>query len=64
MALDQDQVPHQEGDERRKQITVLRLAEQQKLMAAGIGDQDPLMWLFIAIALGTGMRHGEILRVR
>lgn len=50
--------------EQRKQITVLSPAEQQALMQGAIGDQDPLTWLFVAIALGTGMRHSEIVRVR
>jgi integrase len=52
------------GAEVRKQITILSDTEKQALMNAAIGDQDPLTWLFAAIAMGTGMRHGEILRVR
>lgn len=52
------------GDEARKKIEVLTPAEQQALMRAAIGDQDPLLWLFVAIAVGTGMRHGEILRIK
>jgi integrase len=50
--------------EARKQITVLLPAEQHKLMQAAIGDQDPLTWLFVAIAIGTGMRHSEVVRVQ
>lgn len=52
------------SDEPRKQITVLSESHKQALMQAAIGDQDPLTWLFVAIAMGTGMRHSEILRVQ
>ena len=52
------------GEEARKQIVVLSDADKQALMRAAIGDQDPLTWLFAAIAMGTGMRHSEILRVQ
>jgi integrase len=50
--------------EPRKQIVILKPAEKHALMQAAIGDQDPLTWLFVAIAMGTAMRHSEILRVR
>lgn len=50
--------------EPRKQITVLADNEKAALMTAALEDQDPLTWLFVAIALGTGMRHSEVLRVR
>ena len=33
-------------------------------MQAAIKDQDPMTALFVAIAMGTGMRHSEILRIR
>lgn len=52
------------GAESRKKVVVLTPADQQALMEAAIGDQDPFMWLFVALAIGTGMRHGEILKVR
>lgn len=52
------------GTEARKKIVVLPPVDQKALMQAAIGDQDPLTWLFTAIALGTGMRHSEILRIR
>lgn len=52
------------GAETRKKIVVLSAADQKALMKAAIGDQDPLTWLFAAIALGTGMRHSEILRIK
>ncbi len=52
------------GEEPRKHIVLLTPADQQALMQAAIADQDPLTWLFTAIALGTGMRHSEILRIR
>lgn len=52
------------GAETRKQIVVLSEADRQALMEAAKADQDPLTWLFAAIATSTGMRHGEIMRVR
>ena len=52
------------GAEPRKKIVVLTPADQQALMRAAVGDQDPSTWLFVAIAMGTGMRHSEILRIR
>jgi len=52
------------GDEPRKKIVVLTVPDQQKLMQAAIGDQDPYCWLFVAFGLNTGMRHSEILRVQ
>ncbi|MFC3175038.1 tyrosine-type recombinase/integrase [Novosphingobium bradum] len=52
------------GEEPQKQIIVLTDAEKRALMQAAIADQDPLTWLFTAIAMGTGMRHGEILRIK
>lgn len=52
------------GEEQRKKIVVLNEAEKAALMKAAIGDQDPQTWLFTVIAIGTGMRHSEILRVR
>lgn len=47
-----------------KQIETLSETERADLMQAAIADQDPHTWLFVAIAVGTGMRHSEILRVR
>lgn len=52
------------GAETRKKIVVLTPADQKALMKAAVGDQDPATWLFVAIAMGTGMRHSEILRIR
>lgn len=52
------------SSETRKKIVTLTPADQQGLMQAAIGDQDPLTWLFVTIAMGTGMRHSEILRIR
>ncbi|MEO6151857.1 MAG: site-specific integrase [Croceibacterium sp.] len=52
------------GPEPRKKIVVLSPADQQRLMTAAVGDQDPAAWLFVAFGLHTGMRHAEILRVR
>ena len=59
---DKPSVP--KGEEARKKIVVLNACEQRALMQAAIGDQDPQLWLFVAIALGTGMRHSEILRIK
>lgn len=52
------------GAEEPKQIVVLAQDDQKALMKAATEDQDPLTWLFMVIAIGTGMRHGEILRIR
>lgn len=52
------------GEETRKKVVVLTPTDQRALMQAAIGDQDPLLWLFVAIALGTGMRHSEILQIK
>lgn len=52
------------GTETAKPIRVLSAADQAALMQAAIADQDPATWLFVAIALRTGMRHGEILRIK
>jgi integrase len=54
----------EKGEETRKQIVTLSAADQKRLMQAAIGDQDPLTWLFVAIAMQTGMRHSEILRIQ
>ncbi|HEY1301058.1 MAG TPA: site-specific integrase [Stellaceae bacterium] len=45
---------------------ILALDDQQveALMTAAIGSSDPDLWLFVAIALGTSMRHQEILAAR
>lgn len=52
------------GEETRKKIVVLTDANKKALMAAAIADQDAYTWLFAAVAMGTGMRHSEILRIR
>lgn len=52
------------GAEARKKIVVLTTTEQQALLQSAVRDQDPLTWIFTAIAMGTGMRHSEILRVQ
>lgn len=52
------------GQEVRKKIVVLTEADKRALMTAAMSDQDPLTWLFAAVAMGTGMRHSEILRIR
>ena len=52
------------NDETRKQIIILNETDKRALMKAAIADQDPLTWLFVAIAMGAGMRHGEILHIR
>lgn len=52
------------GDEPRKKIVILSEAEKAALIRAAIGDQDPQTWLFTVIAVGTGMRHSEIVRIK
>lgn len=52
------------GLEARKQIVVLDDTDKQALIRAAIADCDPQMWIFVAVAIGTGMRHSEILRIR
>jgi integrase len=54
----------EKGPEARKQIVVLSDMQKQALLEAASADRDPLTWLFTAIALGTGMRHSEILRMQ
>lgn len=51
-------------EEERKQIETLTAPERSALMTAAIQDQDPQTWLFVVVAIGTGMRHSEILRVK
>jgi integrase len=50
--------------EQEHRMVVLDEAQQAALMAAAIVDAHPLIYLFIAIAMGSGMRHGEIVRIR
>lgn len=50
--------------EQRKARRALTPAEARALMQGAMDDHDPRLWLFVAIGLGTGMRHGEILRRR
>lgn len=52
------------GQEVRKQIVVLDETDRQALVRGAMSDQDPLTWLFVTIAMSTGMRHSEVLRVR
>lgn len=60
-----DQKPRlAKSPETRKQIVVLEPSDQRALMRAAVEDQDPLTWMFVSIAMDTGMRHGEILRIR
>ncbi|WP_435199705.1 tyrosine-type recombinase/integrase [Qipengyuania sp. 902] len=47
-----------------KRVETLSSSERHRLLEAAIRDQDPHTWLFVAIAMGTGMRHSEILRIR
>lgn len=50
--------------EERKPRRALTAEHANALMDAAIGDEDGRLWLFVAIGLGTGMRHGEIIRRR
>ena len=51
---------------REGQGRIVSLSAEQcaALMAAAIADQDADLWLFVAIGLGTGMRHDEITAIR
>jgi integrase len=50
--------------EQRKARRALTTEEANALMEGAIADQDGRLWLFVAIGLGTGMRHSEILQRR
>jgi integrase len=50
--------------EERKARRALTFDERNALMLGAMEDHDPRLWLFVAIGLGTGMRHSEILRRR
>ncbi|GAA4642435.1 hypothetical protein GCM10023115_05710 [Pontixanthobacter gangjinensis] len=52
------------GQEARKQIVVLVTAQKHALLDAAVADQDPVTWLFCTIAMGTAMRHSEILQMQ
>ncbi|WP_419816135.1 tyrosine-type recombinase/integrase [Glacieibacterium sp.] len=45
-------------------IIALNQAQCDALMAASIADQDGDLWIFVAIGLGTGMRHDEITSIK
>ncbi|HEX8577971.1 MAG TPA: tyrosine-type recombinase/integrase [Allosphingosinicella sp.] len=50
--------------EQRKARRALTTIERNSLMKGAMEDHDPRLWLFVALGLGTGMRHTEILRRR
>jgi integrase len=50
--------------EERKKRRALTADERTALMKAAAEDHDPRLWLFVALGLGCGMRHTEILRRR
>ncbi|WP_374394423.1 tyrosine-type recombinase/integrase [Sphingopyxis sp.] len=52
------------AEEERKKIDALTVRQQQDLMKAARGDQDPATHLFVAFGLGSAMRHSEILKAR
>jgi len=51
-------------EEPRKKIVILTLENAEALYHGAVADQDPDLWLFVAIGLNTGMRHSEIMRIR
>lgn len=51
-------------EESPKKIRILSDNEQTALVRTAADDHDHDVWLFVIIALGSGMRHSEILRVR
>jgi integrase len=52
------------ASEGQGRIIVLNDAQCRSLMTAAIADHDTDIWLFVAIGLGTGMRHDEIVSIR
>jgi integrase len=63
--IKRDDVP-QIDRAREDQGRIIALSDNQcrALMSAAIADQDTYLWLFVAIGLGTGMRHSEICAIR
>jgi integrase len=51
-------------EEQRKARRALTAEQAESLMKAAVADHDGRLWLFVAIGLGTGMRHTEILSRR
>jgi integrase len=47
--------------EQRKARRAMTLEERNALIQGALADHDPRLWLFVAIGMGTGMRHSEIL---
>ncbi len=63
--IKRDDVPQiDRAREGQGRITALSEAQCRALMDAAIADQDPDLWIFVAIGLGTGMRHSEICAIR
>jgi integrase len=54
----------QKFPENNGRIVVLSETELERLIKAAIAGPDPDLWLFVEIGRATGMRHGEILRIR
>jgi len=50
--------------ESRKPRVLLSEPECEALLAAAADDCNPRLWIFIAFALSTAMRHGEIMAAR
>jgi hypothetical protein len=50
--------------EQEHRMVVLSEAQQTALMAAAVADAHPLIYLFVGIALGSAMQHGEIVRIK
>jgi integrase len=50
--------------ESRKPRVLLSDAECEALLAAAADDCNPRLWIFVAFALSTAMRHGEIMAAR
>lgn len=63
--IKRDDVPTiDKAREGQGRIVSLNAAQCQALMNAAIADQDSDLWIFVAIGLGTGMRHSEICSIR
>jgi integrase len=61
-----DRIPcrPKKSEESKGRIIALDADQCDALMTAAIASSIPDLWLFVAIALGTGMRHSEILAAR
>jgi len=63
--IKRDDVPEiDKVKEARKQIRILSVDDQKRLLSSALSDPEPLTWLFAMFGLNAAMRHSEIVRVR